>query len=103
MKIAICLSGFPRSVDKTIKSFLENVYFDKNIEFHIYGHFWGDLNIDIKEKYNFKKIIVENFSDFVGEFEKRSKQFINKRQEVNVINVISMWYKIYKCFNLVLM
>ena len=101
MKIAICFSGLARSINLTIQSFKDNVLYDKNNEYHIFGHMWDNSNINVFKQYDPKNLVVEDFSNYSDIFNQRSLQFLIKREETNILNVISMWYKINKSIELV--
>jgi hypothetical protein len=116
MKIALCVSGQPRNVDRGIENILQNMKFD----FDIFAHAWWDneshkttfkkrlwngvddevsefvQNDWISEMYNkfdVKKIVIEEQKQFdVPELlEKRKLKF------TNTFNVCSGLYGIWKC------
>ena len=116
MKIAVCISGQPRNVERGIKILLHNII----DEFDVFVHAWWDsksaetlftksnaakLNDVVSEpvdntwidmlykKYNVKKINLESQIDF-----KVSENLLKRKTKYsNAFNIHSGMYSIYKC------
>jgi hypothetical protein len=109
MRIAICFSGMFRHFELTINSLKENILHGCDNIYDIYGHFWKNSENDsrlfeeiinpIEKNITLKNVKFEYFEE--DKFSERATQFKIKRPETKVINVISMWYKIYESLLLV--
>lgn len=105
MKIALLYSGIPifnKEALASHKQYIWNIY---NVDLYLSTYLFKDsdkYNIDeICNFTKFKNIDIECFSDIKAEFEQVEKKIYQKNSETNVINALSMFYKIHRCFSLI--
>jgi hypothetical protein len=114
MKVALCISGHTRTFEDcfpNIKKYILDKYNpDVFISTWTDKGYWsrGSKGFNDSEKADINKVIVlynpvtidvEDYSKFEENFKLLSKFFENKlyQEWVRPINIISMWYKIWKC------
>lgn len=94
MKIALCISGQLRCVDKTYQSLFYNLLKEYNPD--IFISTWDDFPIKLKQAetlYDPKEILIEKPIQF-----NNLEKFANRMENIrNPLNVLSMYYKIQSC------
>jgi len=93
MKIAVCLYGQPRSIEKGLE-YSKKFYSDLSVDFYI--HSWGDEKVsnELNTFFNPRKIIVEpQKTDFENLNEYTIDPAFNSK---DLISTISPLYSIYK-------
>ena len=116
MRVALCISGQPRNINRGVQNILENMKFD----FEVFVHAWWDST---KNKSTFKKVLYNGVEDEVSELVNNdwvgslydnfdiNKILIEKQVQLNVpeilekrklkftntFGVCSGMYSIYKC------
>jgi hypothetical protein len=132
MKIGVCLSGHYRNFDYNYESW--NEYLFSKYDCDVFLHTWDVIgnrnkgddvgfeeNVDklnytseeLKQKYNFKDVVIQQYDEPLQEFKEKSKLVRHYRDKAGVSSVngldwtkrrithlYSMWYKALKCFEL---
>ena len=142
MKIGVCLSGHYRNFDYNYESW--NEYLFSKYDCDVFLHTWDVIgnrdkgddvgfeeNVDklnytpeeLKQKYNFKDVVIQQYDEPLQEFKEKSKRVRELRNKIDIMKVVytnigtssqeeinlsnrrvthlySMWYKALKCFEL---
>ena len=126
MKIAVCLSGHYRTHDITFINWCEKLYskYDCDIFFHTWdvngtriGFQNDEVSVEdltplkytadqLKEKFKFTDVIVENYKDLhetflhVSAVVRERRKHIPELENRRAVHLYSMWYKALQCFEL---
>ena len=102
IKVAICLSGFPRTTDYSLPYLKRYISDPLNADIFFYGY--SDINNNLSkeyivEKYNLKRYVIR---EFTPEIEKEiwenygTSEVKHKNGNISVINILSQYYNLFK-------
>lgn len=107
MKVAVCLSGFPRLLDYSFPYLKKYILDPLNADIFYYGYSdieHGIFEHNIIEKYKPKKYFIREFTSEVEEeiWQKYGTKQINNNLLIATtpINILSQYYNLFNCNNL---
>lgn len=126
MKIAVCLSGHYRTHDTTFLNSYEKLYskYDCDVFLHTWNINGSRINFkndeeaiedltplvwtskQLKQKFNFKAVVIEDYKQLHQKFLNDSKLAREKRNNIQAlknrraVHLYSMWYKALKCYQM---
>jgi hypothetical protein len=102
MKIGIMYSGLSSFKEEYFENHYTNIFLQYNPDIYISTYSSNDDSISkIDKKYQPKILHIEDFNTIEPLLQTINKKITYKRPETKSINILSMYYKLYRSFNLI--